>query len=528
MAFKILVLDNVDPVCEEVFRDRGIETVRETSLDRKDLLQTIADYHGIVVRSATTVDAEVLEAADNLKVVGRAGVGVDNIDIPAATARGVLVMNTPDGNTVSTAEHTCGMILALARNIPQSVRRVKEGGWDRKKYMGAEVHGKTLGVVGLGKIGAEVAARMKAFGMNVVAYDPYASLEKAEQAGVELVELEELMAASDVVTVHTPLTDKTRGLFSMDNVSSFKEGVRLINCARGGIIDEGDMIAMIEEGPVAGIAVDVYSEEPPGKELRKAFDHPLIVTTPHLGASTEEAQEKVARQIARQMADALERKDFKGSLNGKSISLITNREVQPYLELAERLGSVAMQLAPEHADEFSFEYSGTCARYAEVLTDSLLKGMLLHHVSESVNLINARHYAGERGLAIRETTVSRPGTYSDLVTVKLEGAEDYGSLSATVFGEDDYRIVDIDGFGIELRLRRDFLIYKNEDRPGMLAAVSGALAARDINIASLSNGRSSKGADAITAVSVDRAMSPDEQQAIAGLEGVSALRYVKL
>ncbi|MDZ7773224.1 MAG: phosphoglycerate dehydrogenase [Balneolaceae bacterium] len=528
MAFKILVLDNVDPVCEEVFRERGMQTVRKTSLDRPALLQAITDYHGIVVRSATTVDREVLEAARSLKVVGRAGVGVDNIDIPAATARGVLVMNTPDGNTVSTAEHTCGMILALSRNIPQAVRRVKEGGWDRKKYMGAEVHGKTLGVVGLGKIGSEVAARMKAFGMKVVAYDPYASVEKAEQAGVELVELEELMGAADVVTVHTPLTDKTRGLFSMENASAFKEGVRLINCARGGIIREEDMVAMIEEGPVAGIAVDVYSEEPPGEEIRRALDHPCIVTTPHLGASTEEAQEKVARHIALQMSDALERKDFKGSLNGKSIALTTNSEVQPYLELAERLGSVTMQLAPEHTDKFSFEYSGTCARYAEVLTDSLLKGMLLQHVSESVNLINARHYAGERGFGIRETTVSRPGTYSDLVTVKLEGAEDYGSISATVFGEGDSRIVDIDGFGIELRLRRDFLIYKNEDRPGMLAAVSGALAARDINIASLSNGRARKGSEAITAVAVDRTLDDGEQQSIRDLDGVRALRYVQL
>lgn len=528
MSYKILVLDNVDPVCEEIFRERNMQVDRHTGLDREELLQKVKGYHGLVVRSATTVDEEVLEAAGQLKVIGRAGVGVDNIDIPAATARGVLVMNTPDGNTISTAEHTCGMILALARNIPQSVQTVKEGGWDRKRYMGAEVHGKTLGIVGLGKIGMEVAERMQRFGMKAVAYDPYASEEKAARQEVDLVELEQLMEVSDFITVHTPLTEKTRGMFSADNVSGMKEGVRLINCARGDILREADLSAMIDEGPVEGIALDVYSEEPPGEEIRRQLDHPKIICTPHLGASTEEAQEKVARQIARQMADALEKKNFKGSLNGKSISLITNREVQPYLELAERLGSVAIQLAPRNASEFSFEYSGTCASYAEVLTDSLLKGMLLHHVSESVNLINARHYADQRGFAIRETTASRSGTYSDLVTVKMNGEGDFRSISATVFGEEDYRVVDIDGFGIELRLKRDFLIYKNVDRPGMLAAVSGALASRDINIASLSNGRTGKGSDAITAIAVDRSLSGEEQGAIEELDGVSALRYVRL
>lgn len=528
MSFRILILDNVDPVCEEIFRERNIEVDRNTSLQREELLGEVEGYHGLVVRSTSTIDSEVLERADALKVVGRAGVGVDNIDIPAATARGVLVMNTPDGNTISTAEHTCGMILALARNIPQSVRTVREGGWDRKRYMGSEVHGKTLGIVGLGKIGSEVAARMQRFGMRTIAYDPYASVEKAESQDVGLVELEELMGNSDFVTVHTPLTEKTRGMFSRDNMDKFKEGVRLINCARGGIFQEEDLVEMLDEGPVEGVALDVYSEEPPGEDLRRQLDHPRIICTPHLGASTDEAQEKVARQIAVQMADALERKNFKGSLNGKSISLITNREVQPYLELAERLGSVAIQLAPQHSSTFSFEYSGTCAEYAEVLTDSLLKGILLQHMSESVNLINARHYADQRGFSIRETTTSRMGTYRDLITVKLDGADNFQSISATVFGEDDYRVVSIDGFGIELRLKRDFLIYKNVDRPGMLAAVSGALAARDVNIASLSNGRTRKGSDAITAIAVDRPLDGEEQEAIGELDGVRALRYVRL
>ncbi|NIT58307.1 MAG: phosphoglycerate dehydrogenase [Aliifodinibius sp.] len=528
MSHKVLLLDNVDELCEKVFEERGIEVVRNHNLSGQELLDEIKSYDGIVVRSSTDVTPDVLKAAENLKVVGRAGVGVDNIDIDAATARGVLVMNTPDGNTISTAEHTCGMILALARNIPQSVNKVKSGGWDRKKYMGTEVHNKTLGIVGLGKIGAEVAQRMQNFGMTIKAYDPFASVEKAESLGVELLELDELLGEADFLTVHTPLTEKTRNMISMDNADQLKKGMYLVNCARGGIYKEEDLNTLIEEGYVEGIALDVYSSEPPTEELYELLKHPQIITTPHLGASTEEAQEKVAEQIAHQMADALEQKSFKGSLNGKSISLITNKEVQPYLKLAEKLGSVAIQLAPEHANEFSFEYSGTCTKFADVLTDSILKGILSHHVSESINLINARHYAEERGLNIRETTASQTKTFNDLITIKLDEGADYKKISATVFGENDYRIVEIDGFGIELRLEGDIIMYQNVDKPGMLASVSSALANQDINIANLSLGRTNKGENAITAVSVDKSMSDEELKPILNLDGVRALQYVSL
>ncbi len=528
MSFKVLLLDNVDPLCAKVFDERGIEAHKKTDLSGEELHETVKDYDGIVVRSATTVSPELLKSAEKLKVVGRAGVGVDNIDIPAATARGILVMNTPDGNTISTAEHTCGMILALSRNIPQSVEKVKAGGWDRKKYMGTEVHGKTLGIVGLGKIGVEVTKRMQQFGMEVKAYDPFASVEKAESLGIELVELDELLGISDFISVHTPLTEKTKGLISMKNAGKLKKGVRLINCARGGIYEEADMIPLIEEGYVDGIAVDVYSQEPPTEEIYEMLKHPKIISTPHLGASTEEAQEKVAEQIAHQMADALEKKSFKGSLNGKSISLITNKEVQPYLSLAEKLGSVAMQLAPEHTSDFAFEYSGTCGKYADVLTDSILKGMLARNVSEAINLINARVYADELGFKISETVSGETKTFNDLITIKLNGKADYTKISATVFGDEDYRIVEIDGFGIELRLEGDILMYQNIDKPGMLAAVSGALAGQDINIASLSLGRTQKGSNAITAVSVDKKLEEAELDPILKLDGVKALRYISL
>ncbi len=528
MSYKILLADNVDERCENVFSDRGIEAVRKTGLSKEELYDEIADYDGIVVRSSTKITDELLKHADNLKVIGRAGVGVDNIDIPAATARGVLVMNTPDGNTISTAEHTCGMILAIARNIPQSVDKVKNNGWDRKKYMGTEVHSKVLGIVGLGKIGGEVAMRMQQFGMDVKAYDPFASHEKAQSLGVELLELDELLKVTDFLTVHTPLTEKTKGLISKEKADKMKKGMFLVNCARGGIYEESDLPDLLDQGVLAGVALDVYSQEPPSDDLYEILKHPKIISTPHLGASTEEAQEKVAEQIAYQMADALEKKSFKGSLNGKSISLITNKEVQPYLELAEKLGNMAIQIAPEHTSSFSFEYSGECAKYADVLTDSMLKGMLSKHVSEAINLINARHYAKDRGFKIKETTGSETQTFNELITIKFDGDSKYQEISATVFGEGDYRIVKIDGFGIELRLEGDILMYTNIDKPGMLAAVSGALAEQGINIASLSLGRTQKGSQAITAVAVDKPLTDDELEPIIELDGVDGLRYISL
>ena len=528
MAFKVLLLDSVDPICGEVFKSRGIEADQPGKLTEEELFARIGEYDGMVVRSATKVTSELLEKATNMKVVGRAGVGVDNVDIPASTAKGVLVMNTPDGNTISTAEHTCGMIIALSRNIPNAVAKVKSGGWDRKAYMGTEVHGKVLGIVGLGKIGTEVAKRMKAFGMEVQAYDPFSTKEHAAEVGVKLVELDILLGTSDYLTVHTPLTEKTKGMVSLKNAEKLKKGIRLVNCARGGIYEEADLPKLLDDGIVASAALDVYSSEPPTEELYKVLEHPNIICTPHLGASTEEAQEKVAEQIAAQMADALENKNYKGSLNGKSISLLTNKEVQPYLQLAEKLGCLAAQIIPDHAHSFEFEYSGDSARFADVLTDGILKGMLSEYVDESVNLINARVYADQRGFTIKETTSSKAKLYNDLVTIRLPKGSDYSSISAVVFGESDYRIVEIDNYGIELRLEGDIILYQNEDKPGRLASVSGALAEMNINIGGLSLGRSGKGSNAITAFTVDKQLDDQEVAKLSALDGIHSIRYISL
>jgi D-3-phosphoglycerate dehydrogenase len=528
MSYKVLLLDNVDAKCAEVFRERGMEADQPGKLTDNELKERLGNYDAVVIRSATTITPEILEHAGNLKVIGRAGVGVDNIDIPASTAKGIIVMNTPDGNTISTAEHTCGMILSLARNIPAAVSTVKGGGWDRKKYMGSEIHNKTLGIVGLGKIGSEVARRMRAFEMKILAYDPFATHERAQELGVELVEIDELLKQSDFLTVHTPLTDKTRGLISLKNADKLNKGMRLVNCARGGIFEEADLVELLEKDIIGGVALDVYSTEPPTEDLYKILEHPKIVSTPHLGASTEEAQEKVAEQIAAQIADALEGKGYKGSLNSKSIALTTNQEVQPFLQLAEKLGSLVVQIAPEHTNSFKFEYMGESAPFAEVLTDGILKGMLQEYVSESVNLINARTFAADRGFDITESVTTKGGNYNDLTTVKLPEGSLYRSISASVFGEGDYRIVQIDDFNIELRLEGDILMYQNPDKPGMLASVSGKLASLGINIGALALGRNDVGSNAITALLVDKQLDDNELEEIRNLDGIRHVQYIQL
>ncbi len=528
MAYKALLLDGVDAICGEILRNRGIEVKEATGLSEEDLLDTISEYHAMVVRSATTVTPKLLGKARNMRVVGRAGVGVDNIDLDAATRNGVLVMNTPDGNTISTAEHTCGLILALSRNIPAAVASLKEGRWDRKKYLGTEVHGKTLGVIGLGKIGSSVAARMKAFGMNVIGFDPFTTHERAAEMGVEMMEVDEILSRADYLTVHTPLTAQTRGLISKKNAGKIKPGMLLINCARGGIFEEPDLVAMLDKGIIGGVALDVYSQEPPTKEVMEMLQHPRILCTPHLGASTQEAQGKVAEQIATQIADALENKGFAGSLNGKSIALSTNKEVQPFLELAERFGNLLSQIAPQHIDQLGIAYSGTCASHSQVLTDSLLSGYMKGSVDEAVNLINARYHAESRGLKISETQSRETQTYSDLITVDLGPKAEYRKISATPFGEGDYRIVSIDGFSIEIHLEGEIIIYRNIDKPGMLAATSGALAKRDINIASLSLGRDQKNKQAITAFTVDTKLDQADLEYIEQIDGVNVVKYASL
>lgn len=529
MGPTVLISDSVDPVCIELLQQNGIHAEVQLKRSAEELAEYARKADGWIIRSGTRITSELIEVADNLKVIGRAGVGVDNIDVEAATRKGILVINAPDGNTISTAEHTCAMLLSLARHIPQAHASLSGGQWDRKTFTGSELYEKTLGVIGLGKIGRAVAERMKGFGMTVIGYDPVMSPEAAERMGLSLVPLEEIYRRSDFITVHTPLNESTRGLLNRDTLARCKRGVRVVNCARGGIINEQALLEALESGQVGGAALDVYSQEPPPSALERLLRHPNVVATPHIAASTDEAQAKVAVQITEQVISALHGDPVQSPVNGMAIRMATQPEVQPYLDLAERLGQVASQLGGGNVRRVTVRCFGDVPRrYSEVLTIAALKGVLARWVSEPVNLINAPYLAEEMGLAVKEERDTARGTYTNLVEVDLETEDGGLRVGGTLFGASEPRIVGIDDYRIEVRPEGRLLFYRNVDRPGMLAAVGSTLAEAGINIAALALGRTGKGSPALTAISVDDDVPGAVLQRVASLEGVAQVRLVVL
>ena len=529
MVYTVLITDAVDPVCIDMLEQSGVRANVQLKKPSDELKALAADADGWIIRSGTQITAELIDAAHALKVVGRAGVGVDNVDLEAATRRGILVINTPDANTISTAEHTCAMLLSLARRIPQANQSLRSGEWDRKTFTGSELVDKTLGVIGVGKIGRAVAERMRGFGMRIIGFDPVLSEDVARRAGVELVSMDEIFAQSDFITIHTPLNDATRGLFNRTTLPTCKRGVRLINCARGGIIDEDALLEALESGQVGGAALDVYSKEPPPVELNRLLQHPNLIATPHIAASTEEAQEKVARQITEQVILALRGEPVASPVNGMAIRMASQKEVRPYLELAEKLGQIAGQLSDGHIRRIALRCSGEAARqYAEILTIGAVKGVLERWASEPVNLINAPVLAEELGLRIEEQRESARGNYTNLLEVTLESNGETYSVAGTIFGTDDLRLVQIDDYWLEVKPEGHLLLYRNVDRPGMLASVGSILAASNINIGALSLGRTGKGSMALTAVSVDEPIPPEVLLRIAGIQGVESVRFVSV
>jgi D-3-phosphoglycerate dehydrogenase len=431
-AMKILISDNLDPQCVEILTREGFEVENRPGMPAADLRASIGQFDALLVRSATKVTAEVIAAGTNLKVVGRAGTGVDNIDVPAATRRGVVVMNTPGGNTVSAAEHTVSMMLSLARNIPQAHASLTGGAWDRKSFTGTEVFEKTIGVIGLGKIGREVAARCKGLAMHVVGYDPVLSPDAAAKLGIQPVSLDELYRRADFITVHTPLTAETTGLLDDAAFEKCKKGVRVVNCARGGIIDEAALLRALESGRVAGAALDVFVAEPPkGNPL---IGHPKVIVTPHLGASTEEAQEKVAIQIAHAVGDALRGRGYAGVVNSSALNMMLQGEVRPYVHLAEKLGSAAAQLARGKVKKVTIGIAGDLAASAEVLKAGVLKGVLSHAVPDPVNIVSAPFLAQELGLAVSVRQDSAEEDFPVRVSVGYETESESHELSGVVFG----------------------------------------------------------------------------------------------
>ncbi len=524
---KILISDQIEQACIDILTSEGFSVDFKPNRPTEELKGMIPDYDALIVRSSTQVTAELIGAGKKLKVIGRAGAGVDNIDVDAATRRGVVVMNTPGGNTVSTAEHTMSLLLSLSRNIPQANDSLRSGKWDRKKFVGTELFGKTIGVIGLGKVGREVAIRCQAFGMTTIGFDPLLSAEIAARAHIELVSLKAVFERSDFISVHTPLNDETKGLVGDKEIEICKPGVRIVNCARGGIIDEAALQRGLDSGKVAGAALDVFEQEPPG-------DHPLlknpkVVATPHLGASTEEAQEKVARQIAVQLADALKERGITGAVNAETIQLAMRKELRPYIVLSEKLGALQAQLMRGKLRRVGIACSGSfLTQAADLITAAALKGLLSHLLTEPVNLINSLVIAKEMGITIDEERESDHASYTHLVTLTYQTDVEERRFAGTVFGNSHVRIVQIDDYHMEIHPEGHIVLYKNVDKPGMLARVGAELAKAEINIAGLALGRDNPGQKALTVINVDSGIPAQTLRKLEQIEGVSEVRTVKL
>ena len=506
-APKVLISDKLDPLAVEIFKRKGVEVDFKPGLKPDELLKIIGNYDGLAVRSETKVTAEVLKAAKKIKIVGRAGIGVDNIDIPAATNAGIVVMNTPFGNSVTTAEHAIAMMFALARQIPQANKSTHEGKWEKSKFMGTELYNKTLGVVGCGNIGGIVADRALGLKMHVLAYDPFLTEERAVQIGVKKVELEELFANADFITLHVPKNDKTTNLVNKDTIAQMKKGVRIINCARGGIIDETALKAALDSGHVAGAALDVFDVEP--AKDNALFGHENIVCTPHLGASTTEAQVNVALQVAEQMADYLMTGAVTNALNMPSISAEDAPRLKPYLRLAEQLGQFAGQISESAIQKIEIEYEGTVT---EINTDPITSVLISHLLGtqmDSVNMVNALQVAKARGIEIKQSYSGSSKDWRSMINVIVTEGDRSRNVTGTLFTGKEPRIVNIEGVPIEAALSKYMLFIRNDDKPGMIGDLGTLLGKAGKNIADFRLGRKDKTSGAICIVALDEPVDDD-------------------
>jgi D-3-phosphoglycerate dehydrogenase len=496
----------MDPEAARIFREAGLEVDEKPGLTKDELKAIIGDYDGLAIRSATKVTADVLDAATRLKVIGRAGIGVDNVDIAAATARGVVVMNTPFGNSITTAEHAIAMMFALARELPAADASTQAGKWEKNRFMGVELTAKTLGLIGAGNIGSIVADRALGLKMKVIAYDPFLTEDRAIDLGVEKVELDQLLARADFITLHTPLTDQTRNILSAENLAKTKRGVRIINCARGGLIDEAALKAGLDSGHIAGAALDVFVEEPATDN--RLFGTPGLVATPHLGASTTEAQVNVALQVAEQIGDFLVRGGVTNALNMPSLTAEEAPRLRPYMQLAERLGSLVGQLAPGGVTHISIETEGAAAELNQKpISSAVLAGLMRVH-SDTVNMVNAPFLAKERGIDVREVRHDREGDYHTLIRVSVGTGQGERSVAGTLFGNAAPRLVELFGVSVEAELAGDMIYIVNEDRPGFIGSLGTTLGEAGVNIATFHLGRRAAGGEAIALVAVDGQVEP--------------------
>ena len=525
MPPKVLISDELSPAAVAIFEERGIEVDVKVGLAKDALEAIIGNYEGLAVRSATKVTAPVIAAAKNLKVVGRAGIGVDNVDVKAATARGIIVMNTPFGNAITTAEHAISMMLALARQIPAADRSTQAGKWEKSKFVGVELAGKTLGVIGCGNIGAIVADRAIGLKMKVVAFDPFLSSERAMQIGVEKVDLDALLRRSDFITLHTPLTEKTRNVLSAEALAKCRRGVRVINCARGGLIDEKAMAEALKSGQVAGVALDVFEVEPAKENVLFGLDG--VVCTPHLGASTTEAQEKVALQVAEQMSDYLLKGAVSNAVNFPSISAEEAGRILPFIKLAEQLGLFAGQLTETSIASVRIEYSGEVASHnVKPMTAAALAGVLRPFLVE-VNMVSAGVVAKERGIVVEEVSRDSAGMFGSTVRLCVRTAEFERSIAGTITAGGRPRIIEVRDIPMDFEISPHMLFVRNSDKPGFIGKLGTLLGEANVNIATFNLGRERAGGDAICVVAVDEAVPDHLLAAVKALPHVVRVRRLE-
>jgi D-3-phosphoglycerate dehydrogenase len=528
--FKVLVSDPIS--------DQGISLLTDASdvaIDKKpglsedELVAIIGEYDALLVRSQTRVTERIMSAGKRLKVIGRAGVGVDNIDLDAATRRGIIVINAPDGNTITTCEHTFAMMMALARHIPQAYLKTVGGVWDRKSFVGVELRNKVLGVLGMGRIGSEVAARAKAFGMTVYGYDPFLTEERAEKLGVRLAIVDEVLRDADFITVHTPLTPETRHMIGKDQLARAKKGVRIINCARGGIIDEKALVEAIDAGIVAGAAFDVFEEEPPAPD-HPFLHHPKIIVTPHLGASTVEAQENVAIDVSEQLLHILRGEPFKNAVNMPPVPGEVMSKLEPYFSLGKKLGSFAAQIAEGPVKEISVSYAGDLADVDTApLTRYVVQGVLAHHLgSDVVNVVNALHLAKTRGVNIVVSTTQATKGFTNLVSVTLKTNKEERTVAGALLNGFGPRITQIDKFPVDVEPQGHLLLISHHDKPGIIGRVGTLLGNNDINIATMQVGRKVIGGAAIMVLGVDKAVPKDVQAQVTALPDLNSAKEIQL
>ncbi|MCE5300102.1 MAG: phosphoglycerate dehydrogenase [Spirochaetia bacterium] len=528
--YRILVSDKLSEDAIAMLKnEKDVEAVVKTGMTEEQLAEELVNYDALIIRSASKVTAKVLEKVKKLKVIGRAGVGVDNVDMPAATARGVIVMNTPDANTLSTAEQTITLLMGMARNLPQADASLKAKKWERSKFTGVELYGKTLGIIGLGRIGTEVARRMAAFGMKLIGYDPFITRDKADAIGVEIMTVAEVIQKADIITFHVPKNKETTDMITSKEIATMKDGVMIVNCARGGIVNEKDLAAALKSGKVKRAALDAYVNEPPFDSDLFTVDPNSIILSPHLGASTVEAQENVGKVIVEQVIEAVRGGMVRNALNIPAVDPEALKEMQPYLTLNDKLGKFAAQIIDGSVKSIMIEYSGDITKFnMKYLTIGAVKGFLSPALGDSVNFVNALPLAKERGIAVIEKTTTIATDFPNMISVTIETEKEKHSVFGTLSVTKEARIVMVDKFEVEITPEKNIIVYKNNDKPGVIGRMGTVLGANNINIASFTLGRHKTEKVALGVVTVDNEVPKAVIDSIRNMEDIIEVKYITL